>query len=169
MGDSMLHEIKERRMSKSGFVKVMCFPGSTIADLKNSCMQPILSRTPSHVMRVVGTNDARRKDSIVDCILDGLLGLRKDKEARQPNVTVVISTPVRRTGQSSAGKIGKELSKKVRSLRPSLVDNNKLCSTEERRIGLHLNYVVNTGSGTKSTPNSNFWLIINIYKTLCSA
>ena len=34
MGDSMLHGIDERRMSKSVLVKMRCFAGSIISDFK---------------------------------------------------------------------------------------------------------------------------------------
>ena len=66
MGDSMLHGIDERRMSKNGLVKVRCFPGSTVADLKNFYMQPLLSKKPSHVIMHIGTNDAANKGSTAD-------------------------------------------------------------------------------------------------------
>ena len=121
MSDSMLHGNEERRMSQIGLVKVKYFPSSTVANLNNLYMQPLLSKKPSHVIMHVGTNDATSKDSTADCTLDGLFHLNKTIEAKQLNVTVVISTPVRRTDQSSAGKIVEELNKKICSLRLNTV------------------------------------------------
>ena len=139
MGDSMLHGIDERRMSKNGLVKVRCFPGATVADLKNFYMQPLLSKKPSHVIIHVGTNDAANKDSTADSILNGLLDLKKDIEVKLPNVTVMILTPMKRTDQPSAGKIIEQLNKKIRSLRLSTVDNNNISQKEIGCKGLHLN------------------------------
>ena len=58
MGESMLHGIEEKKMSKNGFVKVRCFPGSTISDLQWHHMQPLISKKPSTVVIHVGANDA---------------------------------------------------------------------------------------------------------------
>ena len=139
MGDSMLHGIDERRMSKNGLVKVRCFPGSTVADLKNFYMQPLLSKKPSHVIMHIGTNDAANKDSTADIILNSLLDIKKEIEATLPNVTVTVSTPIKRTDKSSAGKTIDELNRKIRSLRLSTVDNNNIGFKEIGRKGLHLN------------------------------
>ena len=139
MGDSMLHGIDERRMSKNGLVKIRCFPGSTVADLKNFYMHHLLSKKPSHVILHVGTNDAANKDSTADIILNRLLDREKDIEVKLPNVTLTISTPMERTDQLSAGKIFDELNRKIRSLRLSIVENNNIGSKEIGRKGLHLN------------------------------
>ena len=102
-------------------------------------MQPLLSKKPSHVILHVGTNDVANKDSTADIILNRLLDIKKDIESKLPNVTVTISTPMKRTDQSSAGKIVDELNRKIRSLRLSIVDNNNIGSKEIGRKGLHLN------------------------------
>ena len=139
MSDSMLHGIDERRMSKNGLVKVRCFPGSTVADLKNFYMQPLLSKKPSHVIMHIGTNDAANKGSTADIILNSLLDIKKEIEATLPNVTVTVSAPIKRTDKSSAGKTIDELNRKIRSLRLSTVDNNNIGFKEIGRKGLHLN------------------------------
>ena len=51
----------------------------------------------------------------------------------------MISTPLKRTHQSSTGKIVEELNKKTRSPRLGTVDNNNVGSKERGRKGLHLN------------------------------
>ena len=56
------------------------------------------------------------------------------------------------------------------SCSPSTVNNNGFDEgTDDESVseGDDVNTaVVNTGSGTKKTPSSNFWLFINMYKTL---
>ena len=89
-------------------------------------MQPFLSKKPSHVIVHVGTNDATSKSSTASSILNGLLDIKKDIEAKLPNATVMISTPIKRTGQSSVGKIVEELNKKIRSLKLNTIDNNNI-------------------------------------------
>ena len=139
MGDSVLHGINERRMNKNSLVKVRYFPGSAVVDLKDFCMQPVLSNTSIHVIIHVGTNDATNKDSTADSILNGLLDIKKDIEAKLPHFKVTMSTPIKRTDQSSAGKIIEEVNRKIRSLGLSTVDNNNIGSKEIGRKGLHLN------------------------------
>ena len=73
MGDSMLHGIDEKKISKHGFVKVRCFPGSTISDLQSRYMQPLISKKPRKVVVHVGTNDASTKGTTADKIIDALL------------------------------------------------------------------------------------------------
>ena len=78
-------------------------------------MQPLLSKKPSHVRLHVGTNDAANKDFTAESIMNGLLNIKKDIEAKLPYVMATISTPIRRTYQTSAGKIIEELHRKIRS------------------------------------------------------
>ena len=139
LGDSMLHGIDEKKLSKNGLVKVRCFPGSTINEMKNFYMQPLLCKKPSKVILHVGTNDAAFKESTADSILDGLLETKKEIESKLPKATVVLSTPVYRTDQMRAGKIVAALNKKIRCLGLNIVDNNNLGLKEIGRKGLHLN------------------------------
>ena len=74
----------------------------------------------------------------MDCCTVGLLDIKKDIEAKLPNVTVTISTPIRRTDQTSAGKIIEEINRNIRSLRLNTFDNNNIGSKEIGRRGLHL-------------------------------
>ena len=90
------------------------------------------------IIRVV-TNDATSKSSTADSILNGLFCIKKDIEAKLPNATVMISTPIKRTYQSSAGKIVEELNRKTRSLRLNIIDNNSIVSKEVGRKEFHLN------------------------------
>ena len=139
MGDSMLHGIDEKKMSKNGFVKVRCFPGSTISDLQWHYMQPLISKKPSTVVIHVGTNDAGIKGATADKIIDKLLELKKEIETKLPEATVVISTPLKRNDKVGAGQIIETLNKKIRSLGFSIVDNANIDSQDLGRKGLHLN------------------------------
>ena len=139
MGDSMLYGIDEKKLSKNGFVKVRCFPGSTISDLQSHYMQPLISKKPSKVVVHVGTNDASTKGATADKIIDALLDLKKEIETTLPEAIVVISTPLKRNDKVGAGKIIETLNKKIRGLGLNIVDNKNIDSPELGRKGLHLN------------------------------
>ena len=139
MGDSMLHGIDEKKLSKNGFVKVRCFPGSTISDLQSHYMQPLISKKPSKVVVHVGTNDASTKGATADKIIDALLELKKEIETKLPEAIVVISTPLKRNDEVGAGKIIETLNKKIRGLGLNIVDNKNFDSPELGCKGLHLN------------------------------
>ena len=139
MGDSMLRGIDEKKMSKNGFVKVRCFPGSTISDLQWHSMQPLISKRPSTVVIHVGTNDAGIKGATADKIIDKLLELKKEIETKLPEATVVISTPLKRNDKVGAGQIIETLNKKIRGLGFSIVDNANIDSQDLGRKELHLN------------------------------
>ena len=89
-------------------------------------MQPVLSTKSSNVIIHVGTNDATTKDSTADSILNGLLDIKKDIEAKLVNFKVTISTTIKRTDPLSAGKIIEEVHRRIRSLGLSTVDNNTI-------------------------------------------
>ena len=77
MGNSMLYGVDEKKLSKNGTVKVRCFSGSTIKDLHQFYIKPLLAKKPSKVILHFGTNDAVNKEATADKILDALLDLKK--------------------------------------------------------------------------------------------
>ena len=72
VGDSMLHEIDENRLSraKANSVKVRIFRGATIDDMKDF-LKPYLKRSPANIFLHVGTNNSINDPSCV--ILNKLL------------------------------------------------------------------------------------------------
>ena len=75
-GDSMLSGLDERPLSVKGNVKVHAFSGSTIADLREHYIQPLLKKRPSAVIIHAGTNDASQEGVTADKILHALLDLK---------------------------------------------------------------------------------------------
>ena len=77
IGDSILNNIDERLLNKNGMVKVDCFSGSTVYDLKNVYKVPLLGKGPTKVIVQTGTNDASKGTSSADSILNTILDLKK--------------------------------------------------------------------------------------------
>ena len=139
MGDSMLYGVDEKKLSKKSTVKVRCFSGSTIKDLHQFYIKPLLAKKPSKVILHVGTNDAVNKEATADKILDALLDLKKEIETTLPDCTVVLSMPIRRLDNRAAGKVIETLNKKIISLHLSVVNNQNISEKDVGRRRLHLN------------------------------
>ena len=139
MVDIMLHGIDETKICKNGFVKVRCFPGSTMSDLQSHYMQPLISKKRSKVVVHVGTNDADTKGATADKIIGAHLEVKKEIKTKPPGATVVISTPLKRNDKVGAYQIIETLNKKIRGLGLNIVDNRNINSPELGRKGLHLN------------------------------
>ena len=60
-GDSILYGIDEKKICQNGSVKVRVFPASTIEDLQDYYIKPLLRKQPSKVILHVGTNNASLK------------------------------------------------------------------------------------------------------------
>ena len=102
IGDSLLNNIDERLLDKNGMVKVRCFSGSTVYDLKNFYMVPLLRKRPTKVIAHIGTNDASKATSSADSILNAILDLKKRIEELVPECEVIVSTPVSRFDNKAA-------------------------------------------------------------------
>ena len=139
MGDSMLNGVDERSLSNNGLVKVRSFSGSTISDLQNYYMKPLLRKKPTKIILHIGTNDVTEKETTADKILDALLDLKKDIESELPECEVVISIPIMRTDKEAAGQMVESLNRKLKSLDLNIIDNNNITAKDLGRRGLHLN------------------------------
>ena len=56
MGDSVLSDLREYKMSRRKMIKVRTFPGATISDMK-LLVVPLLKKKPDKVIVHVGTNN----------------------------------------------------------------------------------------------------------------
>ena len=139
MGDSMLNGVDERSLSNNGLVKVRSFSGSTISDLQNYYMKPLLRKKPTKIILHIGTNEVTEKETTADKILDALLDLKKDIESELPECEVVISIPIMRTDKEAAGQMVESLNRKLKSLDLNIIDNNNITAKDLGRRGLHLN------------------------------
>ena len=100
-GDSILHGIMEQKMSKKP-VKVRCFPGATINNMKDY-LKPLIKKCPSALILHVGTNDAVNSTS--HDIAKNLMSLRTEIINSLPNCKVFISTPIIRTDYANYYKV----------------------------------------------------------------
>ena len=66
VGDSILKNLQERKISRSAKVKVSSFPGCTTMDMRDH-IKPILRRNPDAIVMHVGTNSLRSSASVRDC------------------------------------------------------------------------------------------------------
>ena len=138
-GDSMLNGLDERRLRNKGNVKVRAFPGSTIADLRQHYIQPLLKKRPSSVIIHAGTNDASEEGANADEILHALLDLKAEVEKNIDGCKVILSLPTLRVDKPSANKIIQTLNKKIQSLGINIINNNNINRYDIGRKGLHLN------------------------------
>ena len=128
-------------------VKVRVFSGTTIEDLRDYYMKPILRKKPSKIISHVGTNNAGLKNANPDRILVALLDFKKDIEDQVPGCMVVISMPTKRFDNKEYGKIIGSLNKKITELGSDAFNNNNISRGDTGRKGLHLN-----GKGTNKLP-----------------
>ena len=73
MGDSMLNNIHEKYLERNCLMKVRSFSGSTVRDLKNYYMIPLLRKKPVKVIVHIGTSDASYEGASSDTILAEIL------------------------------------------------------------------------------------------------
>ena len=57
IGDSILSGLREHKISHKRTLKVRCFPGARIADMKHYSV-PLLMKQPERIILLIGTNDA---------------------------------------------------------------------------------------------------------------
>ena len=139
IGDSMLNNIDERFLDKNGMVKVRCFSGSTVYDLTNFHMVPLLRKRLTKVIVHIGTNDASQGTSSADSILNAVLNLKKRIEELFPECEVIVSTPVRRFDNKAASNIIDLVNKKLPGLGLNIINNSNIGNSDIGRRGLHLN------------------------------
>ena len=138
-GDSILYGIDERKLCQNGSVKVRVFSGTTIEDLRDYYIKPLLRKKPCKVILHVGTNNASLKNANPDQILNALLDLKKDIGDQVPGCMVVISMPTKRFDNEEYGKIIESLKRKITDLGIDAISNNNISRADIGRKGLHLN------------------------------
>eukprot|EP00112_Aurelia_sp_Birch-Aquarium-sp1_P010722 Seg2283.5 transcript_id=Seg2283.5/GoldUCD/mRNA.D3Y31 product="hypothetical protein" protein_id=Seg2283.5/GoldUCD/D3Y31 len=139
VADSILYGIDERKICQNGLVKVRVFSGTTIEDLKDYYIKPLLRKKPSKVILHVGTNNASLKNANPDQILDALLDFKKDIEDQVPGCMVVLSMPTKRFDNEEYGKIVESLNKKIIDLGIEAINNSNISRGDIGKKGLHLN------------------------------
>ena len=93
IGDSIIKQVDQRKMSSNKTVKVRSFPGATIEDMADY-LRPLLRNNPSSLISHVGTNNLKNDD--VYTVRNKLLGLKDSIEEQYPNTEVILSTLTKR-------------------------------------------------------------------------
>ena len=138
VGDSMLHEIDENRLSgaKPNSVKVRIFRGATIDDMKDF-LKPYLKRSPTNIILHVGTNNSINDSSSV--ILNKLLSLKNFIHTELPESNVILSNIIDRSDNGIARLKILNFNKHLNSLKIDTIDNGNISSEHLNGSGLHLN------------------------------
>ena len=140
VGDSMINQLDEERLSKSSKrnVKVRSFGGATIKMMYDR-ITPLLKKKPETVILHVGTADATYKSS--NEIMDDLLKLNYFIENSLGDCNVVFSLPITRTDNGKAQSTIKRIIERSKNLDINVkcLPNTNIGENCLGRKGLHLN------------------------------
>ena len=135
----MISGIGEKILGSNRSIKVRSVPRSTIHDLHNYYMKPLLKKKPCKVILHIGTNDATISGASSDSIIDALLHLKSDIKHELPTCEVIMSTPVERMDNQATRKIIDSFNTKLVYLNLCCIDNSNIDDRDITRRGLHLN------------------------------
>ena len=136
ISDSIINQLEEKRLRKHARVKVCCFGGSTISDMKDY-ITPLLIHNPSHILIHAGTNDAPKRSA--DGMITDLLMLKKHILDILPHTIIIISLPTIRTDSFRANNTLIQYVNKLSQLNIPFLDNGNIKEEHIGRKGLHLN------------------------------
>ena len=140
VGDSMVNQLDEERLSKSAKrnVKVRSFGGATI-NLLYERITPLLKKKPETVILHVGTSDATYKAA--NAIMDDLLKLKQYIENTLGECNVIFSLPITRTDNKKAQLTIKHLIERTKDkdMKVKCLFNSNIVENCLGKKGLHLN------------------------------
>ena len=136
VGDSLLNNVDEKRLSRKFNVKVRPFSGACVGDMY-CYIAPLLRKGPKYILLHIGCNDAIDKAS--NEILDDILKLKLFIEKELPGCIITISCPIIRTDNGIAKITMHHLRNKIEGLKISYISNANLKSSHLGKQGLHLN------------------------------
>ena len=139
VGDSMLNQLDEERMSKASGkqVKVRSFGGANVARLRDEKLALLLKKKPEKVILHVGTNDSTNKTS--ENIMNELLQLKHHIEGQLENCIVGFSLPIRRTDDSKANLTIRRLNERMNLLKIHILTNYNIDEKCLGKKGHHMN------------------------------
>ena len=136
IGDSMIHGIDEKRLSKDKVIKVRSFPGAKIDDFYNYIV-PLINKKPKQVIFHAGTNDA------IDCnsdeILNKLLNMKSYIKLLLPECDVTLSYPIIRNDRPKMSMEIRKLRNKLNLLGIPNISHENIDESHLGKKGLHLN------------------------------
>ena len=134
VGDSMLNEIDERRISKTYPVKLRFFPGARIKDMYHYLIL-ILEKKPEHLILHVRTNVA--VDSSQQQIVNDLLALKQFIREKLQNSIVILSMPTKRCDNKASATVNL-VNQDLPQLNIDIIKNKSISDKHLGRHGLHL-------------------------------
>ena len=136
-GDSMLHGVEEKRISRKFNVKVRTHPGAKIKDMYDH-LNPYLRKKPKYLILHIGTNDASIQEKTSDVIFDEILQLKRYAESKVPDIKVTISCPIIRLDNSLANLKIVHLNQKLKTENVSVIQNENIKREHLGKMGLHM-------------------------------
>ena len=137
VGDSMVNEIDEKRLSqKYDNVKVFHFSGARIEDL-NHYIVPIIKSELDYLILHVRTNVATKIS--YRKLVDDLLMLKTNIAKQLPNCRIVLSKPTIPHDHGKANLTIRNVDKHLENLELECIVNNNINAEHLGQKGLHLN------------------------------
>ena len=136
-GDSMIGGLEEKKMSKTGKVKVRSHGGATIKDMRDH-LNAHLRKKPDRLIIHVHSNDASNKETSADDMFDRLMDLKAFAEGKVPNMKVTFACPIIRTDSTIANAKQMQLRNRLKRSGLDIVVNDNIEKEDLARKGLHL-------------------------------
>jgi hypothetical protein len=136
-GASMIGGLEEKKMSRTGRVKVRSHGGATILDMRDH-LNAILRKKPDHLVLHVHSNDAQNKDTSADDMFDQLMDLKAFAEDKVANIKVTLSLPIVRTDNNLANAKQIQLKNRLKRSGLEVIVNDDIEKDDLARKGLHL-------------------------------
>ena len=136
VGDSLLNDIEESKLSKSRHIRVQPISGGKIIDIErnlNELLNPDLKLIIIHI----GTNHSSTENE--KYVLQGVVSLKEKISLMLPNCKVVISNLIVRTDDVFTNNRNEKVNKMLRKLDIDILENNNIKEKHLGKRGLHLN------------------------------
>ena len=136
-GDSMIGGLEEKKMSRTGKVKVRSHGGATIKDMRDH-LSAHLRKKPDRLIIHAHANDASIKEITADDMFDRLMDLKAFAEEKVPDIKVTFSCPITRTDSGIANAKQMHLNNRLKRSGLAIVLNDNIDEEDLGRKGLHL-------------------------------
>ena len=136
-GASMIGGLEEKKMSRTGRVKVRSHGGATILDMRDH-LNAILRKKPDNLILHVHSNDAQNKHTSADDMFDQLMDLKAFAEDKVANIKVTLSLPIVRTDNNLANAKQIQLKNRLKRSGLEVIVNDDIEKEDLARKGLHL-------------------------------
>ena len=133
--DSMMNQIDETRLSKKGDVKVFCWGGCSIPQMREKIESLLEKDYYDFVILHVGTNDSTRRSS--EDMLVEMIQLKQFVETMYGS-KVIVSNIIERTDDGKANLTIKRFNEKLARLNIPIMDNANITSKYLGKKGHHL-------------------------------